>query len=372
MRRQSLFLDCKTYTVDNLYKMKKNILLPLLIVFSFFIISTNAVYAQNSYGGDSVCGSSSSAKCTVDDAKKIINGVVYNFLFPIGMAFLTMFIIFRILVAWKASVEGNASAWKDARNKISNAILGLIIITLVFGGFYAAILSMLGVDSWATGLLKLLSFNIVEHANAQTTGFTNPVAATSAYDFLLLFVNLTIRWFFLPAVIAFWVWTGFSFVEAQGKPEKLTKAKKLLFVSVGATLLILMTQGFLYAVRGTVDQVIGKDTQTQATSNSSGNNNAGTPDGRIAPEPNTYGATCQDSAGNYGTITSAGKCATRAGCDGKSEGGTCIINGADGTCNSKNGSFGCYASPGSSCKSVDGSFGSIGADERTCYIGGTR
>lgn len=348
--------------------MKKNIILSVLFVSSFFIMSLGGVYAQSSYGGDDVCGSSKETKCKVDDAKKIINGVVYDFIFPIGMAFLTLFILYRILSAWKASAEGNPNAKMEAAKNIGNAILGLIIMALVFGGAYAAILSSLGVQSWATGLLNLFSFDLVQHAYAaEGIGIANPTTATSAYDFLLRFVELTIRWFVFPMVIAFWVWTGFSFVLAQGRPVELLKAKKLLFISVGATILILMTQGFLFAVKGTVDQITGNSSQTQTAGNT-----GGTPDGRSAPLPNTYGASCQDSVGNYGTMTSDGKCATRAGCDGKSEGGTCVINSADGTCKIKNGSMGCYAKAGVSCRTVDGSFGSVGADERTCYVGGTR
>jgi hypothetical protein len=52
------------------------------------------------------------------------------------------------------------------------------------------------------------------------------------------------------------VWTGFSFVFAQGKPEMLAKAKKWLMWAFVSTLVIFLLQGFLVAVQGTVMKIL--------------------------------------------------------------------------------------------------------------------
>jgi hypothetical protein len=86
----------------------------------------------------------------------------------------------------------------------------------------------------------------------------NPVGVDNLYDFLLQAVRLVVRFFVYPALIAMWVWTGFSFVFAQGAPEKLNKAKKLLLWAFFSTLIIFMIQGFLLALQGSVAKILGK------------------------------------------------------------------------------------------------------------------
>lgn len=349
------------------------------ISFIIFIGMAAGVEAQTSYSGDTVCGSSSTDACTFDDAKSIIRNVITGFVFPFTLAFLTIFIMYRIITAWYAYAQGNASAWKDARNKIGNAVLGLIIITLVFGGFFTALLTMFGAQPWALKLLQILSESGIPHAYAQGAAATgelqNPLQQNSLYEVLLQFIRITLRWFIFPALIAAWVWTGFSFVLAQGRPEAITKAKKLLGWAIAATILIISTEGFLFALRATLVKVIPTQQQSQITTPSPTSAN-GTPDGRTSPSTGTPGASCEQG-GEYGRIGTDGRCYTANGCTGKRTGDACKVNGRAGTCGQpEDGVFGCYVTPtasktpGESCQTVDGRYGQIGVDGSTCYAGG--
>jgi hypothetical protein len=69
------------------------------------------------------------------------------------------------------------------------------------------------------------------------------------------------RFFVYPLLIIAWVGTGFAFVFAQGRPEMLTKAKKLLVGAIVSTLIVMMIQGFLMAVKGTTEQVLQSSSQ---------------------------------------------------------------------------------------------------------------
>lgn len=341
-----------------------------------FMGLVSGVEAQTSYSGDTVCGSSSADPCTFDDAKSIIKNVITSFILPFTLAFLTIFIMIRIITAWYAYAQGNAAAWKDARSKIGNAVLGLIIITLVFGGFFTAILTMFGAQPWALKLLQILSEGGIPHAYAQgvtaTGELQNPLQQNSLYEVLLLFIRVILRWFILPALIAAWVWTGFSFVLAQGRPEAITKAKKLLGWAIAATILIVSTEGFLFAFQASLVKIVPNQIVTPASTS-----NTGTVDGRTPPAAGTPGAECQQG-GEYGRVGNDGKCYTANGCTGKRTGDACRMNGRAGTCDQpEDGVFGCYVTPsalknpGDSCQTVDGKYGQIGADGTTCYVGGT-
>jgi hypothetical protein len=91
----------------------------------------------------------------------------------------------------------------------------------------------------------------------------NPINANSLYDLILDVVRLIMRFFIYPALISIWVWTGFAFVFAQGRPEALTKAKKWLMWAFATTLVIFFLQAFLTAVQGTVQKILPGTGTTQ-------------------------------------------------------------------------------------------------------------
>lgn len=98
-------------------------------------------------------------------------------------------------------------------------------------------------------------------APVTTASDLNPTSVNSLYDFILNILRLVMRFFVFPALIAIWVWTGFSFVLAQGAPEALAKAKKLLLWATISTFIIFMIQAFMTAVRGTVQKVLSEKTE---------------------------------------------------------------------------------------------------------------
>ncbi len=249
--------------------------ISFIILGSFAIGTPTRVYAQSgpSLSGDDVCGSSSSTKCTLDDGKRIIRAFVTNLVIPIGLTLLTVFIILRILMAQKALMEGNANAYKEASKKIANAIVSFVVIVAVIGGLALAILRFLGVEDTFTFLLSyettpysqvfVNAFVSTAYAQEPTCGpgagstcLNNPVGITSLYDFILTVVRLFIRWFVFPAIIFMWVFTGFKFVAAQGRPDEIVKAKKWLLWGIIATVVVALTEGFLFAIRGTVNAIL--------------------------------------------------------------------------------------------------------------------
>lgn len=90
------------------------------------------------------------------------------------------------------------------------------------------------------------------------SGLPNPVGVTSLYDFILAALALVMRFFIYPALIFMWVWSGFLYVWAQGAPEKLAKAHKLVLWAFVSTLIVFVTQGFLSALRGSVQKILPK------------------------------------------------------------------------------------------------------------------
>lgn len=355
--------------------MKKYFLIPIiaaLIVTGFSFSNTYSsnghVYAQGStsVSGDEVCGATSTSKCTIADAKSIVRNLIINIVIPIGSALLVCFIIFRVLMAQKALMEGNTNAYKEAGKKIGNAIFGFFIIVAVVGGLLLAMLKFLGVDS---RFLQLLADALVTPAYAQTY-LPNPVGANNLYDFILLIVRLFIRWFVYPAILVMWVWTGFSFVAAQGMPEALAKAKKWLLWAIICTIVIFVTEGFMFALRGTINQILPGAAQTQTI------NTNGTSDGRTAPLPGQTGSTCMIN-GQTGQVGQDGVCYPGRGgsgatlstsCAGMNAGTVCAIQTASGNRTGVCGMnaeqvYGCYsASINDVCITAGGQQGRIGAN----------
>lgn len=87
-------------------------------------------------------------------------------------------------------------------------------------------------------------------------GLPNPLGFCSLYDFILGIINTAMKFFLYPAMIGVWVWSGFSYVAAQGAPEKLLKAHKLLIMAFVTTLIVFTIQGFLTAVKGSVNKIL--------------------------------------------------------------------------------------------------------------------
>lgn len=228
------------------------------MVFGF---SASAVFAQGAVSGDEVCGKIVNGVpdiCNpIEDGKTIIGNLITGVL-PVVMALLVVFIILRVLWGVKLMmIDGNPSAMVEARKQIWSSLVGFVVLVLLLGGAGVAILTFLGTQDWAIQLLKLFSEAIVPHAYAvEGRLLPNPLGTNNLYDFVLLFVRLVVRWFVFPALIVMWVWSGFAYVLAQGNPEKISTAHKWLLWAVISTVVVMVTEGFLFALQGTVQQIL--------------------------------------------------------------------------------------------------------------------
>lgn len=349
----------------------------MVVLFSFFSVTADNVYAQGgltngrSLSGDEVCGATSGTRCTLGNAKAII-ATTLQYVLALGTVVLGVFIIFRFVMAWKARViDNNPNELKQATKQVANAIFGFLIIAAVIGGIYVAMLKFLGVDQ---SFLRLFTSSFIDTAYAQAGPqlLPNPISGTnSLYDFVLLVVRLFIRWFVYPAIIALWVWTGFSFVLAQGRPEELKKAKSWLLWAVICTVVIFMTESLLFALRGTVNQILPNTGGSVATP-------APTP--IYQPAPGTTGASCTMSNGQNGMIDTTGVCvptgrggtpapSNPSSCTGRPAGTVCSVMSATGArtgiCgyNQDSQIFDCYsAAVNDMCLTSTGAQGQIGTN----------
>lgn len=285
-----------------------------MVMISFFG-TIESSYAQNpstnssgyqavtSVSGDEVCGSSASTKCGISDLKKITNKLI-GVIVSLGLPLLVVFIVYRIVMAYFAVRAGNAGAYKEALQAAGNAILGFLIIVLVAGGLLLTVLKFFGVKDFLGGPLKAIIGMLIPHAYAADGQYLpNPTGITSLYDFILTVVRFAMRFFVYPMLIVMWVWSGFSFVAAQGNPEGLKNARKWLLYAVVSTIAIFMVQSFLLALQGSVKKILpSTTTQTSAT----------TVNEQYKPKDGEVGASCEKD-GSYGQIGVDGVCVVSSG-----------------------------------------------------------
>jgi len=84
--------------------------------------------------------------------------------------------------------------------------------------------------------------------------FSNPLKVNTIQDAIKLFVNAIVR-IAIPVIVVFFIWSGLSFVLAQGNPTKIEKAKNMFFYTVIGTLLILGAWTITNAIVGTVNSI---------------------------------------------------------------------------------------------------------------------
>lgn len=261
-----------------------------------------------SLSGDDLCGGLvktsdgrvvNGKPCTVTDFKNLIKITVYNFILPIFILFLVVYSSIVIGQAYLSTVQGDATALTKVKGKLTNGVLGLLIIVGSVGGILIALLKLLGIEEQ---FLKLISDALFTTAYAQGSGLQNTVQSTSLYDFLLVVVRAFIRYFVYPGIIFAWVFTGFSFVMAQGNPEKLTKAKLWLLWAVGCTIAIFITEAFLFSLRNTINSIL----PGAVTNTSQQQSQVGTPDGRIAPAEGAVNSACRLPDGTTGVMATDG------------------------------------------------------------------
>ncbi len=323
----------------------------------------------SSISGDGLCGSSAATECNLDHFKSIVSSLLTLFI-TVGSILLIVFIVFRLVVSWFAFRMGKASAIKEAVNQSWQATIGFFIIFAIFGGILVAILKSFGVQNF---VLRLFSEGLITHAYAQTSPTTgilpNPTTINNAVDLVLAIVRLVVRWFIYPAMAFMWLWTGFSYVAAQGKPEEIKKAHSYVMWAAIITVAVVMVQGLIFAIRGTVQQILPQQAASQTASQTSltpyagatGNaafNSCIASGGGVA-ECNILSA---NSATNNGAATA---CTLGATCMAGTQPGTCVQGGASRD-------YAIYCSPNSGLTSTCtlGATCMVGTQSGTCVQGG--
>lgn len=361
-------------------------LLSLLCV----LIPAPVTYAQSGYkesstalSGDERCGRDAAHECNLITDSVLVFKSAMLLVIYIGLPLLLAVLSVRFIQAYFAVINGNANAYKELLSKAWSSFIGFILLCILLGGGAYTILQFAGVKEFVLPLIKKLGEALVTHAYAQDAPYLpNPLQSDNFFDLILSILRLVMRFFVYPGLIVMWVWTGFSFVAAQGNPEGLNKAKKFLMWAFVSTIVIVMLQGFLLAVKATVDGIFQKkqDTQQVQVTPTQPTINQGTLDGRVAPANGTYGSTCTTATG-YGTLGPDGKTCmagrgagannTRDFCTNKAFGTLCIVSGTElmGICNNNfdSGVFSCNrAMQGDECIGGNGVLGIIAEDRITC------
>ncbi len=176
-----------------------------------------------------------------------------------------------------------------------------------------------------TSLLVTVFFLLCAHgvsAAGTTTSFLpNPLKITNAYDLFIALIRVVIRWFVYPGIIAAWLFSGFSFVLAQGNPEKLVKARRWTMWAAIITAVIFMSEGFLLAIRGTITQIAPNAIiQTvDSSGNPLGTNTPGgltSPTGQTAAETKSPFIAVTEAVKSNKVAPSAGGCKSKPDPDG--------------------------------------------------------
>ena len=94
-------------------------------------------------------------------------------------------------------------------------------------------------------------------------GLNNPIGANSIQEFIKAILDIVVT-LGTPIVVFFIIYAGFLFVIAQGKPEKLQKAKDTLLYTVIGAAILLGAWGISQIIKNTVDQIQGTEGSAKA------------------------------------------------------------------------------------------------------------
>lgn len=107
-----------------------------------------------------------------------------------------------------------------------------------------------------SGILFLFSIFFVGTMgtiSAETTKLTNPIEYDTFSQLVAAVTKVAVS-VLIPFVVLAFIYAGFLFVRAQGKPEEIKKAKEAMLWSVVGAFILLGAYGFA--------QIIGKTVST--------------------------------------------------------------------------------------------------------------
>lgn len=218
---------------------------------------------SRSISGDDLCGSSANNICKLSNLKDLAAHVAT---LVAGLGAMVVVAILAMRVAWGLVLRitrDNPAEIAKARNDAFQGLLGFAIALVAIGGGLSILLQALGANPWTMGILNLLSFGIIEHAYAQGTELRNPLGSNNLFDIVISVLNLAIKFFVYPAVVAAWVASGFKFIYSRGNPEGLKTARSWLLSTFIVTIVVFTIQGFVLALKNTANKILPRDAQTQ-------------------------------------------------------------------------------------------------------------
>lgn len=83
----------------------------------------------------------------------------------------------------------------------------------------------------------------------------NPLAVKSIDGLLELIIDRVLIPLAIPIAIVIFIWVGFTYIKAQGKPEEITKAHKALLYTMIGLAIIFAAKGILLIIKGTIVEV---------------------------------------------------------------------------------------------------------------------
>ncbi|MFA5132072.1 MAG: hypothetical protein WC444_01950 [Candidatus Paceibacterota bacterium] len=305
--------------------MKNKYILTALLASFFIVISFVPLYAQTSayptksISGNDLCGATAQTECNVTNFKAMVSSLLSLFT-VIGSVFVVLVLVVRMVMIVWARKDPSGAALKKVGYEAFQSLIGFVVVFAIAAGALTFILKSFGVQDF---ILKLFSEAFVTHAYADTGSLLpNPTTMNNLYDVLLSLARIIIRWFVYPSIVGMWLFSGFAYVYAQGKPEELKKAHSYTLLAAIITIAVVMVQGFVFAVRNTALQVIGSSTVTTPASTMpsastvtapvGSSTTSINPDGRVVPAAGTTNSVCTTQNGLSGQRGLDGSCVSRS------------------------------------------------------------
>lgn len=194
--------------------------------------------------------------CTLDQAYATAKNFYYLFFAPIATLVAFMMLV-EVATVKQWLVDSSPEMYRKMVVQLRNFVLGTALIWAL-PPLFVALLSAFNVDSQILDVLRKLteSFEdpLLVHVYAATSdsGLFSAINIEDPLAFLSLVMSILLRWFFIPALIAYWLYSAALLVFAQGSPQKIQLAKGYLWRSIIATAILVLAQGFFIALRATI------------------------------------------------------------------------------------------------------------------------
>jgi hypothetical protein len=300
-------------------KRKYIITITLTAVVILFSLGMTHLYALSA---DNLCGNPN--PCPISDFKVAISNTLLML-----VSFATLYMLIKVLyrggVALAALSNGNENSYIAAKKETGNALLGFLIFVLIAGGIASTIFGVFGLKPV---FFNFLSEIFIDHAYASGTTTVNTflpnplIGVSDIYDFLGAVLRILMSFIVYPVIIMAWVWSGFSYVIAQGNPEALTKTHRRFLIVVILTIAIFLSKSVLTVIGNTAKLIIPNKTQYTQPVSTNGLDNINQP---VVSPPSSF--VSDNGLTNVGQANGA-ICYSNSNC----ASGRCALVGDKGTC----------------------------------------